>query len=311
VAKRGPEGEEGRDMYEKMLVLLDGSELAEVVFEYARQLAGRLNIDLELLHVVTPQEDEQLPMRRAYMEGMAEALCAGAQEVSDSVSADAAQSCIQARGSVVVGYPAEEILKYVEENDIDLVMLSTRGRSGTKAWDIGSVASKVIHAAKVPVWLVPSELREEIVLDTLPKRPLVIPLSGSKLSEVAVPHALAIARQRGAESEIVLLHVEDTQNIIFTREALEAREAEHARMAAYLEGVAASIRDQGFAVRTEMLAGDPAETIIAYIKDNPPQLIAMATRGRRGLSKMVFGSVTEDVIHLIKKTPMLLVSAVD
>lgn len=298
-------------MYKKMLVLLDGSELAEVVFKYARELSGRLDIDLDLLHVVTPQEHQQFPMRRAYIERMAEVLCTEAQEVSASTSPDSVQSCILARGTVVVGNPAEEILKYVDENDIDLVMLSTRGQSGLKFWDIGSIANKVIHAAKVPVWLVPAELREEIVQDTLPVRRLVIPLSGSKISEAVIPYALDMARQRGAQTEIVLIYADDVQEIIVSRDALQAKEAERAKMKAYLEGVADSIRAQGFSARTEMLIGDPAEAIIDYIKDNPPQLIAMATRGRRGLSKMVFGSITEEVIHHIKKTPMLLVSSVD
>jgi nucleotide-binding universal stress UspA family protein len=295
-------------MYKKMLVLLDGSELAEVVFKYARELSGRLGIDLELLHVVTPQEEDLLPMRRAYMERMAERLCSEAQGVSDAAGGDLG-TCIQARGKVVVGYPAEEILKYVEENDIDLVMLSTHGRSGVKTWDIGSVASKVIHAAKVPVWLVPAELREEVLTDTLPKRTLVIPLNGSRLSEAVIPYALGIARQRGAEAEIVLVYVDEVEDILFTRDALEAKEAERAKMQAYLEQVADSIRAQGFSARTELLIGDPATSIIEYLKDNPPQLLAMATRGRRGLSRLVFGSVAEEVIHLIKKTPMLLVSA--
>lgn len=298
-------------MYKKMLVLLDGSELAEVVFEYARELSGRLDIDLDLLHVVTPHEHQQLPMRRAYMERMAEVLCTEAQEVSAGTSPDAVQSCILARGTVVVGNPAEEILKYVDENDIDLVMLSTRGQSGLKFWDIGSIANKVIHATRVPVWLVPAELREEIVQDTLPVRRLVIPLSGSKISEAVIPYALDIARQRGAEAEIVLIYADDVQDIIVSRDALQTKQAERARVKAHLEGVADSIRAQGFSARAEMLIGDPAEAIIEYIKNNPPQLIAMATRGRRGLSKMVFGSITEEVIHHIKKTPMLLVSSAD
>lgn len=295
-------------MYKRMLVLLDGSELAEVVFKYAREVSGRLGLDLDLLHVVSPQEEDLLPMRRAYMERMAEKLCAEAQGVSDSLGGDL-RACIQARGRVAVGYPAEEILKYVEENDIDLVMLSTRGRSGVKTWDIGSVASKVIHAAKVPVWLVPAELREEVVEDTLPQRTLVIPLNGSKMSEAVIPYALAVARQRGAEAEIVLVYVDEVQEIILTREALEAKEAERAKMQAYLEGVAEEARTQGFEARTELLIGDPAARIIEYLKDNPAQLLAMATRGRRGLSRLVFGSVAEEIIHLLKKTPMLLVSA--
>ena len=53
--------------------------------------------------------------------------------------------------------------------------------------------------------------------------------------------------------------------------------------------------------------GDAAPAIIEYLRDNQPQLIVMATKGRTGLSRMVFGSVAESVIQLIKTTPMLLV----
>jgi nucleotide-binding universal stress UspA family protein len=296
-------------MYKNMLVLLDGSELAEVVFRYAQELSGRLNLDLELLHVCTPGEAEQLPMRRAYIEHMAEVLCAAAEQVRAGTGEDTAASCIQARGTVVVGYPAEEILKYVDSNDVDLIMMSTHGHSGVKEWDdIGGVASKVLHASRVPVWLVPSELREEIVSDTLPKRTLVIPLSGSKMSEAAIPHALNVATQRGADVEIVLLSAVDPGVITVSREQLREREREYERVTTYLSEVAQDIEQAGFAVRTEVVMGEPAEAIIGYLKANPPQLVCMATRGKTGLSKFVFGSVTEHVIHLIKKTPMLLVS---
>ncbi len=299
-------------MYKSMLVLLDGSELAEVVFKYAQELSARLNLDLELLHVCAPGEAEQLPMRRAYIEHMAELLCAGAEQIRYSVSDESVASCIRSRGTVVVGYPAEEILKYVESDGVDLIMMSTHGHSGVKEWDdIGGVASKVLHASRIPVWLVPSELRDEIVSDTLPKRPLVVPLSGSKMSEAAIPHALNVARQRGAESEIVLLGVMDQGNITLSRAVMREKEEARAEFNEYLEGIAASIRAEGISARTQLLDGEPARSIIDFLKANPPQLICMATRGKTGLSRFVFGSVTENVIHLIKKTPMLLVSATE
>ena len=298
-------------MYKKMVVLLDGSELAEVVFKYAQELSGRLHIDVELLNVCDPKEADQLPMRRAYMERMAEELCAEAEAIRAKYRKDAAAECIQARGHVVVGYPAEKILEYIEENDIDLVMMSTHGSSGIKAWDLGSVANKVIHASRVPIWLVPSELREEIITDTLAGRNLVVPLSASKRSGAAVPHAIDIIKQRGAEAEIVLVHAVEGLNINLTRAALQVLEEQRAEMKAYLETVAQRVREAGVSVRTVVLTGDPAESIIAYLRENPAQLLAMATRGHSGLSRMIFDSVTESVIHLVKKTPLLLVSEED
>lgn len=127
-------------MYRRMLVLLDGSELSEVVFKYAQVLSGRLGMDLELLHVASPQEAEQMPMRRVYIEHMAASLCARAEEIRSSSGAEAIGQCIMARGSVAVGDATEEILKYLKSNQIDLVMMATRGRSGVRGPGLGGVA---------------------------------------------------------------------------------------------------------------------------------------------------------------------------
>lgn len=297
-------------MYHRMLVLLDGSELAEIVFKYAQEISARMRMEIELLHVVSPHEAEQLPMRRAYIEHQAAELCAKAEAIRRKYDPHATEQCIQAHGNVAVGYPAEEILKWVDEHDIDLVMMSTHGTSGEKGWHLGSVANKVVHASNVPVWLVPTELREDIVADTLPGRHCVIPLSGSKLAEAVIPYAVSIIKQRGAEeSEIVLLHVSEVEQIVVSRAALEEREQGRKAMQAYLEAKAEEIRQQGVPVRTALLIGDPAETIINYLRDDPAQLLAMATRGHGTLSRMIFGNVAETVLHLVKKTPLLLVSA--
>jgi nucleotide-binding universal stress UspA family protein len=62
----------GTKMYKQMLVPLDGSNLAEVVFTYAKELAGHLGVNLVFLNVCSPEEAGLLPMRRTYVERMAE-----------------------------------------------------------------------------------------------------------------------------------------------------------------------------------------------------------------------------------------------
>jgi nucleotide-binding universal stress UspA family protein len=283
-------------MYKKMLVILDGSKLAEVVFSYAQELAARLNLCLELLNVCTTQEIGQLPMRRAYIEHMAEVL----QKKADAIRSQSGQSItceVAAKGTVVVGYPSEEILKYIDENNVDLLMLATHGSSGIKSWNLGSVANQVVHASKIPVWIVPSELNEAVIYDTLPKRTMVIPLDGSKLSEGVVPYAVSIAKQRGAESEIIVLYVENYQEARSLLEIKQIKENRE-RIQKYLEEIVKRIKDQGIPARSDVLMGEPAFAIIDYLK---------ATHAHSGLSKMVFGSVTENVLQMIKRTPMLLV----
>lgn len=302
-------------MYKKMAVLLDGSSLAEVVFDYAQELSGRLHVDVELLHVCRPEEAAQLPMRRAYMARMAEVLCARAEEVRASYGSDSAE-CAQAHGHVVVGYPAQRILEFIDENEVDLVMMSTHGSSGEKSWDIGEVANRVIHASKVPVWLVPTELRGEVISDSMPKRSTLVPLSGSKSSEEAIRHAVDLIGHRGAQGrgELVLLHVveEYLADVASYPKLSDVTTGLNVRLSeakAYLEGLARPLRDSGVDVRTEAVWGDPAKTIIGYLKSNPTQLIVMATRGRNRISRRIFGSVTESVIHMVKVTPLLLISS--
>ena len=96
------------------------------------------------------------------------------------------------------------------------------------------------------------------------------------------------------------------------RTALDELEAEREKMKAYLEDLAKPIRESGIEVRTEVLTmGDPAKSIIEYLRDHPSQLLIMATRGKSRLSRAIFGSVTESVIHMVKVTPLLLVGGDD
>jgi nucleotide-binding universal stress UspA family protein len=293
-------------MYHKMLVLLDGSKLAEVVFTYAQELAARLNINLELLHVCNTQNADQLPMRQVYIEHMAEILESKAAEIRSKIG-DITGLDVKIRGKVVVGYPAEEILKYVDENDIDLIMLSTHGGSGIRVWDMGEVANKVIRASKIPIWLVPSELKDEIIHDEIPLRRMLIPLDGSKYSEAVIPHGINIAQQRGAETEIVLIHIYKRLHSLYGVEELKRQQNQKKEMKRYLDNIVKRIEKEKIKASYKILSGDPAETIINFVKKNPTQLIAMATYGGSRLSRMVFGSVVEQTLHLIKKTPILLV----
>jgi nucleotide-binding universal stress UspA family protein len=252
-------------MLKKTLVLLDGFNLSEVVFTYAQELAGRLNLDLELLHVFSPQEAEQLPMRKAYIEHMAEVLQKKAEDIRCQAGNTAQDQCIKAKGIVVVGYPAEEIVKYVEANVIDLVMLLTHGRSGIRMWDLGDVATKVIHAVNVPIWIVPSELREEVIADNIPNGTMVIPLDGSKASEAVIPYAINLAKQRGAETEMVLIHVYTPTIAVANMEQIREIDAKRLLMKKYLDDKVNLLKESGITARSEILTGEPDQKIINYI----------------------------------------------
>ncbi len=313
-------------MYKRMLVPLDGSELSEVVFPYAKELAGRLGLDVILLHVHSPEEGKTSPLYRAYIEHKAEIIKRQSQEVQGKVGIEPGGKVLEVRGELVAGYPAEEILRYADERDIDLILMATHGRSGIRRWVMGSVADKVLRASNVPVWLVRTEIPEGIVYDKWPKRTMLVPLDGSELAETILPHVEALAKQRGAELvDVVLLRVCESGAALgyyppsarfeTPTGAVHVMPQEYARGEAakykilaeqYLAGIEQRLKDAGLRVRAEVRAGEPAEEIVDYANTNPFNLIVMSTHARSGLSRWAYGSVATKVLQGVS-SPVFLV----
>lgn len=294
-------------MYKKMLVPLDGSDLAEHVLVYVKELAGRLDLQTDLLHVCAREQYEMLPMHESYVERVADKLRRQIDEVRTATGGTAKAGALRIVGKVRVGYAAEEILRYADEEKVDIVLMATHGRSGITRWVLGSVADKVLRASKVPVLLVRTGLTEEVMYDKWPKRNILVPLDGSELAEEVLPHVEALARQRGLEAtEVVLLRVNEQLAIVADYpasrpvsweehvEQMMARSKEEGEQ--YLAGVQKRLAGTGLKVRSEVLVGSPADAIIDYSNQNRFNFIVMATHGRSGLGRWAFGSVAEKVL---------------
>lgn len=307
-------------MYHRMLVPLDGSVLAEVVFTYAKELAGRLDIDIILLHAFSPAPTQFLPMRRAYIERAIRIVKRQSQAVQKRIGIQPGGKPIEVRGEVIEGYPADEILRYAEENEVDLILIATRGQSGPKRWAMGSVAGKVLSASKIPVWLVPAGIREETPYDEWSSQTLLVLLDGSELAESVLPHVEVLAKQRGAKPvDVVLLRVSETPSMpsyygpelsgvsLNWGEYLQREEARRGKVAMeYLAKVEKRLKDSKISVQSEVLAGKAADEIIGYANKNPFSIIVMATHGRSGLSRLVYGSVAANLLQGVSN-PIFLV----
>jgi nucleotide-binding universal stress UspA family protein len=305
-------------MYKRMLVPLDGSELAEVVLPYAKELTGRLDLELVLLHVCEPHRSESQFMCQSYIEHAAEITKRQSREVQTKTGAPKGGKAVEARGVVVTGHPAEEIINYANENNVDFILMATHGRSGIRRWVLGSTADKVLRASRVPIWLVRANIPQEIVHDEWPKRSMLVPLDGSKLAESVLPHVEALAKQRGAELvNVVLLKVfeepyvnsdypEASMNLTWKEHVSRIREHFKQEAKRYLEGVRRHLADAGLNVRAEVLMGKPSDEIINYAHRNHPNLIVMATHGHSGISRWEYSSVADKVLHGVT-SPIFLV----
>ncbi len=70
------------------------------------------------------------------------------------------------KGEVAVGYPADEILRYAGDKEVDLILMTTHGRSGVRRWVLGSVADKVLRSAALPVLLIRAGMPRDAAYET-------------------------------------------------------------------------------------------------------------------------------------------------
>ncbi|MDD4923758.1 MAG: universal stress protein [Dehalococcoidales bacterium] len=130
---------------------------------------------------------------------------------------------------------------------------------------------------------------------------ILVPLDGSELSESALTHVIDITTDCHA-LEVILMRIREPldPNVIGTLDAKVAVELDQAyrdEAARYLDKVVETLKEKGVKAKTEILSGNPAEEIIRYSQKNDVDLIIMSTRGRSGISRLVFGSVAEKVIR--------------
>ena len=143
---------------------------------------------------------------------------------------------------------------------------------------------------------------------------LMVTLDGTARSEAVVPHAIDVAKSMGAQ--LTLLRVVDAVGAEWSERGAVGKSqaestirtmfAEQAQM--YLERVAAQVRSAGIDATTLVKQGPPARQIVTAAKEIDADGIAMATHSRRGLNRLMFGSVAEQVLHETS-VPVLLVRA--
>lgn len=282
-------------MYERILVPLDSSELAERALPFAEGLARKLHGEVILLtaHILGDPFERLL---RAYLE----------KRVVELQSLG-----IRASSLVVEGNAANEILDFSEKNGIGLIIISSHGRAGPSIWPLGSVANKVLQRSRIPVLLIRSGQLEEVIAERELQK-ILVTLDGSQFAEEIISYVEGLAKEMG--SEIILLRVIEPIKFPYLETydaeceryekdfmARAEKEARH-----YLSKKENTLRDKGVKVSSTLLIGKPAETILQYARDNSASLIALATHGFSGITKWAYGSIASKLIERSPK-PILLV----
>jgi nucleotide-binding universal stress UspA family protein len=153
-------------MYKKIMVPLDGSELAECVFPHVESIVKGCSVpDVVLIRVVEPV---LLPAGTGSDGSVIfnEEEAARIRSQSDLLHKHNAENYLKSlvgrmqpgiphlHTEVLMGKPADILAAYAEKNGIDLIVIATHGRSGVSRWVWGSVADKILRSACVPVLMI-------------------------------------------------------------------------------------------------------------------------------------------------------------
>jgi nucleotide-binding universal stress UspA family protein len=288
-------------MYTRMLIPLDGSKTAEAVLPYARTLARKLNLAVELLGVIDVAALATQVSRGSgrYFDTLISDSVLSSEAYLKRIAATFPKSKVKC--TTEKGRPEEAILEKASE-DTTLITMATHGRSGINRFLLGSIAEKVLRAATSPILLVRAS--EGVNNDgeaTL--NSVVVPLDGSELAETVLPHVTALARELGLEVILfraykVPVNIYATSEDYYPVEYEEIKTELRDEARNYLEKKVAELKRFGIAkVSSTTPEGLAADEIMALGRKLPDNLIAMCTHGRTGFGRWVLGSVTETVVR--------------
>ena len=271
----------------KIAVLLDGSVYAAQALPAAKRICQETGASMTLLSGVKsyshgPQEQfiAVRAAREIYLDRLIEQLKADGFKVDKAVR---------------LGSIAEVTQAFVESADIDLVVTTTRGKSGEKHWMSGGVSSKLMMRLDIPVYLVQGEQPKD-----LGRKPvkMLVALDGSIKAEKVLPYARTMAQVYGSDITLVSVpQIPETENYRAPAEVVENLRAEaEAKMTDFLEAVARGLEKDGIKVDIIVKGSRPATTIVDTAEEGDYGLILLTSNGRGTFDRMIMGADSERIV---------------
>jgi nucleotide-binding universal stress UspA family protein len=242
-------------------------------------------------------EDDTLRAAEAdYFRGLVErvrAACPGPAVTSQVIELDAD------------GDVADTLARYAGTTGAETVVMTTHGRGPFTRFWLGSTADEFVRQSPVPVLLLRPASGAPVDLAHKPHvRHILVPLDGSDLAERVIPPVSRFGRLVGGEYTLLTVFEPSHRG-----EALPGLEPYRmpegwdpdpalGRAQGYLDGVAKGLRDVGATVHTKLVThGSPVEAILDFAQAHPDTVVALATHGRSGLTRLLLGSVADKVIR--------------
>jgi nucleotide-binding universal stress UspA family protein len=283
----------------RILFATDFSQWAQRAEDYACALACSWRASLTVLSVAEfpPGLNPDYLVNQQYLADLLKH--ASAQLVDFKGRAEGRGIAVTTR--VATGIPSEEVISSAREEDSDLIVVGTRGKTGLAHILLGSTAERVIRGAPCPVLSVrtePADIEEgRVLLRPVTLERILVPVDFSDCSLDALEYAVVVAQQ--AKASLMFLHVLEpvSYGLDFTLSQSGARHSEFSTWTKRFEELVSSHRHVNVPMEFRLRGGIPSDSILDSAQTLPCDLIVMGTHGRRGISHTISGSVAESVLR--------------
>lgn len=286
-------------MFDKLLVPLDRSPLAECVLPHAVAMAHSLDAQVVLLHVLSsPNHQDQLravdplewQLRRAEAESYLQGVCRRLQEAGVACTVQ-----------VQDGDAAEQIVDIARESAIGLVLIASHGQSGLSTWNVSSVIQKVLVRAHASLMIVRASQPAPADIACLHYRRVLAPLDSSARAESVLPLAAALASV--PDTQVLLAHVvqrppmprrtpvsrEDSElaDRVVERNSAEANQ--------YLDVVRSQLPPTAIETRL-VVANDVASALHELVEQEHIDLVLLTAHGYSGQTQRPYGGLVASFV---------------
>ncbi len=190
---------------------------------------------------------------------------------------------ISFESDVLEGTASEELIKYSENNEIDIIFMGRRGISEIEQILIGSTTSRLIRNSRIPI-LVISKSRKNVKI-----KEILCPIDFSESSLLELKYSISLAKQ--LEAKLFVIHVSEFFNYkvpVFKRDKLINK---------INNKITSIAKESKYKIENIIYEiGEPAQKIIEIAKKNKVDLIPMAIHQRKGIEKFFMGSISEKVL---------------
>lgn len=289
-----------------ILVPLDGSELAECVLPHVLALAPVTAARVTLIHILersrarngnaAPIDPLSWHMQKQESQSYLDRIAGRLQK-------------LQVEQAILEGNPAEAIIEFARSNAVDLIVLSTHGRTGLSEWNVSSVVQKILLRSYRSVLLVRAYTTP---LEEVQYKRLLLAIDGSARAEYILPFAisLALSHQSNVVLGTVIQRPQTMQRFPLSEEDFASinsfTERSQNEASRYLEQLATQLSLKGLSADANIAVSENAlGAVHDMVEESNADLVMIAAHGYSGDRRWPYGSVAASLIAY-GRTPLMI-----